>query len=152
MYKYLSPYYDLTCLFFETKYPTSNLLFPYVVIIYYNLKDECVFNDDSLKRMIIQMIGKFEKYWFNFNEMLWWLFYILTASWILWDGLIKDFMDVMMHKFTLMNFLRSYLIYLMNILYVHLLPRARPQILKCISMSNFKLNLGLNVNIFLRYE
>lgn len=70
LYKFLGPYYDLTCLFSGTKYPTSNLFFPYVVVIYHNLKDECVSNDDSLKRMATQMIGKFEKYWSSFNEML----------------------------------------------------------------------------------
>ncbi|WOL20210.1 zinc finger BED domain-containing protein RICESLEEPER 2-like [Canna indica] len=65
---FLGIYYNLTCLFSGTKYPTSNLFSPLVVKIYHNLRMECTSEDEPMRRMATRMMGKFEKYWSNFNE------------------------------------------------------------------------------------
>lgn len=68
--KFLGTFYDLTCLFSGTKYPTANLFFPLVVSIYLSIKSECESDDEPMQRMATRMKGKFEKYWSNFNETL----------------------------------------------------------------------------------
>ncbi|WOL04546.1 zinc finger BED domain-containing protein RICESLEEPER 1-like [Canna indica] len=38
--------------------------------IYHNLIIECISEDEPMRRMATRMMGKFEKYWSNFNETL----------------------------------------------------------------------------------
>jgi hypothetical protein len=60
----------LYVLFSSTKYPTANVYFPVVALIYLNLKQELV-NEDGYKRLMAsQMISKFEKYWSEFSLVL----------------------------------------------------------------------------------
>jgi hypothetical protein len=39
-------------------------------MIYVSLKEELMGKDEHKKLMVIEMISKFEKYWFEFNEAL----------------------------------------------------------------------------------
>ncbi|KAG2680595.1 hypothetical protein I3760_11G105700 [Carya illinoinensis] len=66
----LSVFYEATCDFSGTKYPTANLYFPAVFLIYFTLKRHSQGEDDYLKRMSCQMLTKFEKYWSEFNVLL----------------------------------------------------------------------------------
>jgi hypothetical protein len=67
---FLGCFYCATCAFSGTKYPTANLYFPVVALIYVNLKQELV-SEDGYKRLIVsQMISKFEKYWSEFSLVL----------------------------------------------------------------------------------
>ncbi|WOL05247.1 zinc finger BED domain-containing protein RICESLEEPER 2 [Canna indica] len=68
--KFLEPFYNLTVLFSRIKYPTLNLFFPKVFLIYMNLKEACQSDDDSMRIMSNRMKVKFEKYWISFNEAL----------------------------------------------------------------------------------
>jgi len=67
---FLGCFYRATCAFFGTKYPTANLYFPIVVLIYLNLKQELVSEDEYRRLMVSQMISKFEKYWLEFSLVL----------------------------------------------------------------------------------
>ena len=64
--KFLAVFYDTTCAFSGTKYPASNLYFPSVFMIYLTLENE----DEYMRRMAVQMLIKFEKYWSDFNVLL----------------------------------------------------------------------------------
>jgi len=67
---FLGCFYSATCAFSSTKYPTTNLYFLVVALIYVNLKQELV-NENGYKRLMAsQMISKFEKYWSEFNLVL----------------------------------------------------------------------------------
>jgi hypothetical protein len=67
---FLGCFYRATCAFSGTKYPTANLYFPVVALIYVNLKQELVSDDGYKRLMASQMISKFEKYWSEFNLVL----------------------------------------------------------------------------------
>ncbi|KAM2964567.1 hypothetical protein FF2_022334 [Malus domestica] len=61
--KFLGYFYDVTCLFSGTKYPTSNLFFPKVFVIQFQIKatiDDC---DSFMNKMGDYMHMKFQKYW-----------------------------------------------------------------------------------------
>jgi len=60
---FLGCFYRATCACSGTKYPTVNLYFPVVALIYVNLKQELVGEDGYRRLMTSQMISKFEKYW-----------------------------------------------------------------------------------------
>ncbi|XP_042973044.1 zinc finger BED domain-containing protein RICESLEEPER 2-like [Carya illinoinensis] len=66
----LSVFYEATCDFSGTKYPTANLYFPAMFFIYFTLKRHSEGEDDYMKRISCQMLTKFEKYWFEFNVLL----------------------------------------------------------------------------------
>ncbi|KAG6682132.1 hypothetical protein I3842_13G123200 [Carya illinoinensis] len=66
----LAAFYDATCDFSGIKYPTANLYFPAVFMIYLILKRQCESEDDCMRKMSYQMLAKFEKYWSEFNVML----------------------------------------------------------------------------------
>jgi hypothetical protein len=66
----LGYFYRVTCAFSSTKYPTANLYFPVVALIYMNLKQELVSENGYKRLMASQMIYKFEKYWSEFNLVL----------------------------------------------------------------------------------
>jgi hypothetical protein len=67
---FLDCFYCATCAFSSTKYPTANLYFIVVALIYVNLKHEFVSEDVDKRSMANQMISKFEKYWSEFSVML----------------------------------------------------------------------------------
>jgi hypothetical protein len=66
----LACFYESTCVFSGTKYPTANFYFPVITMIYVSLKEELMGKDEHKKLMATQMISKFEKYWFEFSEAL----------------------------------------------------------------------------------
>ena len=53
-----------------TKYPTGNLYFPSVFMIYLILKQGSESEDEYIRRMAEQMLVKFEKYWSEFSVVL----------------------------------------------------------------------------------
>ena len=59
---FLACFYHVTCKFSGTKYPTTNLYFSVVVMIYVNVKEQLVSKDENKRLMATQMIAKFEKY------------------------------------------------------------------------------------------
>jgi hypothetical protein len=67
---FLYCFYCATCAFFGTKYPTTNLYFPVIALIYVNLKQELVSEDVDKRLLANQMISNFEKYWSKFNVVL----------------------------------------------------------------------------------
>jgi hypothetical protein len=67
---FLACFYEATCVFSGTKYPTANLYFPVIAMIYVSLKEELMGEDEQKKLMATQMILKFEKFWFEFSEAL----------------------------------------------------------------------------------
>jgi hypothetical protein len=67
---FLACFYEATCVFSGTKYPTANLYFPVITMIYVSLKEKLMGEDEHKKLMAIQMISKFEKYWLEFSEVL----------------------------------------------------------------------------------
>ena len=67
---FLGCFYRATCAFSGTKYPTTNLYFPVVALIYVNLKQELMSENVYKRSMANQMISKLEKYWLEFSEVL----------------------------------------------------------------------------------
>ncbi|KAK3225169.1 hypothetical protein Dsin_005031 [Dipteronia sinensis] len=67
---FLQYFYDITCVFSGTKYPTSNLFFPKVFSTYMFLKLNMDNSDEFLKKMAIQMYKKYYKYWGEFSVIL----------------------------------------------------------------------------------
>ena len=68
--KFLKVFYDVTCAFSGSKYPTSNLYFPNIFKIRLLLKDEMGSADKFMKSMSERMYGKFEKYWSEFSTIM----------------------------------------------------------------------------------
>ena len=68
--KFLAVFYDVTLVFSSTKYPTANLYFPQVFIVYFTLKKETDSEDEYMRKMANQMLVKFEKYWIEFSVVL----------------------------------------------------------------------------------
>ncbi|XP_042952169.1 zinc finger BED domain-containing protein RICESLEEPER 2-like [Carya illinoinensis] len=66
----LGVFYEATCDFSGTKYPTANLYFPAMFLIYFTLKRHSEGEDDYMKTMCCKMLVKFEKYWSEFNVLL----------------------------------------------------------------------------------
>ena len=60
--KFLAVFYDVTLVFSSTKYPTANLYFPQVFIVYFTLKKESISDDEYMRKMANQMLVKFEKF------------------------------------------------------------------------------------------
>ncbi|PKU66406.1 Putative AC transposase [Dendrobium catenatum] len=67
---FLAPFYEITCAFSGTKYPTANLYFPCVSTAYATLKHEMSCGDEYIRRMTVGMLAKFEKYWSDFSVIL----------------------------------------------------------------------------------
>ena len=57
-------------LFSGTKYPTGNLYFLVIAMIYVTLKQHLVSEDEHKSLMATQIIFKFEKYWSEFGIVL----------------------------------------------------------------------------------
>ena len=68
--KFLAVFYDATLVFSSTKYPTANLYFPQVFIVYFTLKKESDSEDEYMRKMADQILVKFEKYWIEFSVVL----------------------------------------------------------------------------------
>lgn len=60
---FLACFYHATCDFSGTKYPTVNLYFPAVFMIYVTLKQHKESEDEYKRLMKNRMLSKFEKYW-----------------------------------------------------------------------------------------
>ena len=67
---FLCSFYNVTCEFFGTKYPTANLYFPAVSSIYMSLKEENESEDKYKRSMATKMLLKFEEYWSSFSSVL----------------------------------------------------------------------------------
>ncbi|KAK6232295.1 hypothetical protein SCA6_002368 [Theobroma cacao] len=68
--KFLSVFYEITCVFSGTKYPTADLHFPSIFMARMILEEHMSGDDVYLKNMTTQMFVKFKKYWFEFNLIL----------------------------------------------------------------------------------
>lgn len=68
--KFLGYFYDVTCFFSGTKYPTSNLFFPKVFIIQHQIKAAMEDIDGFMNKMGTNMNIKFEKYWSEYSLIL----------------------------------------------------------------------------------
>ncbi|KAJ8629482.1 hypothetical protein MRB53_022805 [Persea americana] len=67
---FLGLFYQVTCMFSGTTYPTVNLYFPQVFLIAHKLKDAMKNDDSFMRRMATQMNAKFDKYWLDFSLIL----------------------------------------------------------------------------------
>ncbi|KAK1559176.1 hypothetical protein Q3G72_011529 [Acer saccharum] len=67
---FLQHFYDVTCSFSGSKYPTSNLYFPNVLSTYLLLKKNLESNDVFMKNMTTKMYSKYDKYWGDFSVIL----------------------------------------------------------------------------------
>ncbi|XP_061373411.1 zinc finger BED domain-containing protein RICESLEEPER 2-like [Gastrolobium bilobum] len=67
---FLSVFYDITCVFSGTKYPTANLYFPYVFTAHLTLQDGLKSDDAYIVNMAGKLFTKFEKYWHDFSLIL----------------------------------------------------------------------------------
>jgi len=68
--EFLEPFYNITCVFSGSKYPTANLYFPTVYTSYLSLKKSETSEDAYLSTMAKAMLTKFEKYWKDFSLIL----------------------------------------------------------------------------------
>ena len=68
--QFLCVFYDITCVFSGTKYPTANLYFPSVFWARLTLDEHMKGHDVQLKNMTKLMFAKFEKYWSEFSLIL----------------------------------------------------------------------------------
>ena len=68
--KFLKLFYDATNAFSGTLYSTANLYFPIVVDIQSRLIEESQSPDPYMQQIAKNMIGKFDKYWYEFNTLL----------------------------------------------------------------------------------
>ena len=68
--QFLCVFYDITCVFSGTKYPTANLYFPSVFWACLTLDEHMKGHDVQFKNMAKLMFAKFEKYWSEFSLIL----------------------------------------------------------------------------------
>ncbi|EOY09496.1 Ac-like transposase THELMA13 [Theobroma cacao] len=68
--KFLSVFYEITCVFSGTKYPTADLHFPSIFMARMILEEHMSGDDVYLKNMATQMFVKFKKYWSQFSLIL----------------------------------------------------------------------------------
>ena len=67
---FLKVFYEVTCAFSGSKYPTSNLYFPNIVRVRILLKEEMEKGDGLMRSMATRMFTKFEKYWAEFSTIM----------------------------------------------------------------------------------
>ncbi|OMO63296.1 putative Zinc finger, BED-type [Corchorus olitorius] len=67
---FLADFYEITCTFSGTKYPTANLYFPSIFMARLSLEEHKNGEDDYMKNMATRMFAKFEKYWSDFSLIL----------------------------------------------------------------------------------
>nr|GMC60524.1 putative Zinc finger, BED-type [Ipomoea batatas] len=68
--KFLGVFYEITCVFSGTKYPTANLYFPAIFKARLTLEEQKNGDDLCMRNMVVQMFAKFEKYWSAFSLIL----------------------------------------------------------------------------------
>ena len=68
--KFLGYFYEVSCLFSGTKYPTSNLFFPKVFVIQLQIKAAMDDSESFINKMGTYMYTKFEKYWLEYSLIL----------------------------------------------------------------------------------
>ncbi|KAK6249653.1 hypothetical protein SCA6_003658 [Theobroma cacao] len=68
--KFLSAFYEITCVFFGTKHPTTYLYFPSVFMARMPLQKHMNGDDVYMKNMSMQIFPKFDKYWSEFSVIL----------------------------------------------------------------------------------
>ncbi|XP_021298233.1 zinc finger BED domain-containing protein RICESLEEPER 2-like [Herrania umbratica] len=68
--KLLAVFYDITCVFSRTKYPTANLFFPPMFIAHSTLQEHMSGQDVYMQYISTQMFAQFEKYWSDFSWIL----------------------------------------------------------------------------------
>ncbi|KAK9682394.1 hypothetical protein RND81_10G070700 [Saponaria officinalis] len=68
--KFLKLFHDVSCIFSDTKFPTSNLYFTHVLRVRLLLKEEMRSRDSFVKSMAARMFVKFEKYWSTFSTIM----------------------------------------------------------------------------------
>nr|GMC51779.1 zinc finger BED domain-containing protein RICESLEEPER 2-like [Ipomoea batatas]GMD99278.1 zinc finger BED domain-containing protein RICESLEEPER 2-like [Ipomoea batatas] len=68
--KFLGVFYEITCVFSGTKYPTANLYFPAIFKARLTLEEQKNGDDLCMRNMAVQMFAKFEKYWSAFSLIL----------------------------------------------------------------------------------
>ena len=67
---FLVLFYEITCIFSRSKYPTSNFYFPKVFATYVTLREYSRNGDGYMKDMGKRMLEKFLKYWSDFCTIL----------------------------------------------------------------------------------
>ncbi|XVF29147.1 hypothetical protein REPUB_Repub15cG0094700 [Reevesia pubescens] len=68
--QFLGVFYDITCVFSRTKYPTTNLYFPVVFMARLTLYEYLNGDDVYIRKMARLMLDKFDKYWSTFSLTL----------------------------------------------------------------------------------
>ena len=66
----LEPFYEITNLFSGSDYPTANLYFPQVFLIYCRLRKAMASDDIDISLTAEQMMDKFDKYWHDYVLVL----------------------------------------------------------------------------------
>ena len=67
---FLEHFYNITCIFSRTKYPTISLYFLAVYSCYLELKASKESDDSYFSNMTSSMLEKFDKYWKHFSVIL----------------------------------------------------------------------------------
>nr|XP_043629941.1 zinc finger BED domain-containing protein RICESLEEPER 2-like [Erigeron canadensis] len=67
---FLAVFYDVNSIFSGTKYPTANLYYPHIFMVYFTLHDSMSSKDEYMRRMGASMMDKFKKYWSDFSLTL----------------------------------------------------------------------------------
>ena len=70
IFRFLRVFYEVTCAFSGTKYPTANLYFPNVLKVRILLEQEKESQDKFMSKMAGKMFVKFEKYWDEFSTVM----------------------------------------------------------------------------------
>jgi len=70
MKKFLKVFYDATCVFSGTKYPTSNLYFRSVFMVHSRLIEAANESENFMSPMVTEMKQKFNKYWTDYSVIL----------------------------------------------------------------------------------
>ena len=65
--RFLRVFYNVTCIFSGTKYPTVSLYFTQVFVVQHTLMMQTEDNDRYVKSMATEMSKKFSKYWSEYN-------------------------------------------------------------------------------------
>lgn len=58
--KFLAVFYNTAFVFSDNKYPTANLFFPSISIVYVTLQEQSESEDEYVRKMAVQMLVKFE--------------------------------------------------------------------------------------------
>ncbi|KAL4577802.1 hypothetical protein LXL04_013916 [Taraxacum kok-saghyz] len=70
IFRFLEVFYEVTCIFYGSKYSTANLYFPSVSMVERTLKEEMESSDKFMKNMAFKMYEIFSKYWSEYSMIL----------------------------------------------------------------------------------